>query len=337
MTEQQRDVSVIICTHAEARLDYLVQAVESLQRQSIPPNEIVVVVDHNPALAKRVRQSMPAVAVIENRERAGTSGARNSGIAAARGSIIAFLDDDAIAARDWLEQLLASYTDIRVLGVGGAIEPLWQGRRPGWFPEEFNWVVGCTYRGMPPEPATVRNLIGCNMSFRRQIFDYIGGFRDGIGRVGAQPFGCEETELCIRLAQRLPHAALCYTPRARVRHHVPPDRAGWSYFRARCYLEGRSKAQIAQLVGAGAGSATERAYVSRTLPLGIVRGLFDTLVHCDLSGLARAGAIAVGLAITTLGYLRGMVPLLLARQPLAAPAPSIAALGAERVRDEVAA
>jgi GT2 family glycosyltransferase len=336
MSEQQLDVSVIICTHTEARLAYLAQAVESLRRQSASPREILVVVDHNPALAERVRQNTPGVAVIESQERGGTSGARNSGVAAARGAIIAFLDDDAIAAPDWLEQLLASYTDA-VLGAGGAIEPLWEGHRPVWFPEEFNWVVGCTYRGMPQEPAAVRNLIGCNMSFRRQIFERIGGFRDGLGRVGAQPFGCEETELCIRLGQRLPHAALCYNPRARVRHHVPPARARWSYFRARCYLEGRSKAQIAQLVGAGAGSATERAYALRTLPLGIARGLYDAVVRGDPRGLARAGAIAVGLSITAMGYLRGMASQQLARRSMPAPAPTIAAIGADRVRDEVPA
>ena len=77
----------------------------------------------------------------------GISGARNSGIAAARGAIIAFLDDDAIAAPDWLEQLLAGYSSPNVLGVGGAIEPQWQGGRPRWFPPEFDWVVGCTYLG----------------------------------------------------------------------------------------------------------------------------------------------------------------------------------------------
>ena len=62
-------------------------------------------------------------------------------------------------------------------------------------PREFNWVVGCTHRGMPSTTAPVRNLIGCNMSFRREVFSRIGGFRDQIGRVGARPSGCDETEL----------------------------------------------------------------------------------------------------------------------------------------------
>jgi glucosyl-dolichyl phosphate glucuronosyltransferase len=322
-----QDVSVVICTHTEARWEYLAQAVQSLVCQSVLPCEVLVVVDHNPALAERARRYLPDVTVIENRESRGTSGSRNSGIAAAQGAIIAFLDDDAIAAPDWIAQLLAGYTDAYVLGVGGAIEPLWQSGRPGWFPEEFDWVVGCTYRGMPVADGAVRNLIGCNMSFRRLVFDSIGGFRKEMGRVGAQPFGCEETELCIRLAQRWPHASLRYNPRARVWHQVPAAHARWSYFWARCYLEGRSKAQVAQLVGARDGSATERTYALRTMPRGVARSLAHMFTRLDPSGLARAGAIVAGLASTTAGYLRGSLAQAFTRRPVAVPLQSIVAAG----------
>ncbi len=161
------------------------------------------------------------------------------------------------------------------------------------------------------------------MSFRREVFARIGGFRDEIGRVGARPSGCDETELCIRLRQHLPHALLLYSPLARVRHQVPAERARWAYFHARCLLEGRSKALVARLVGAGDGSATERAYTLRTLPRGVARGLVDTLARSDPSGLARAGAITLGLAITTAGYLQGIAGQLLAHRSGIAPAPAI--------------
>jgi glucosyl-dolichyl phosphate glucuronosyltransferase len=323
MRAQAGDISVVICAHTEARWEQLARAVASLRSQRLIPREILVVIDHNLALADRAYHQLPGARVIENGQRRGISGARNSGVAAARGAIIAFLDDDATAAPDWLEQLLAGYSSPNVLGVGGAIEPQWHSRRPRWFPEEFDWVVGCTYLGMPREAGPVRNLIGCNMSFRREVFAHIGGFRDQIGRVGARPSGCDETELCIRLRQRLPHALLLYNPLARVHHDVTAARARWGYFRARCLLEGRSKALVARLVGAGAGSATERAYALRTLPRGVARGVVDTLVHCDPGGLARAGAITLGLAITSAGYLQGMAGQLLARRSGIAPAPVI--------------
>ena len=96
-------------------------------------------------------------------ERRGTrefSGARNTGLSIARGEVIAFLDDDAVAVPDWLERLSEGYGDPSVLAVGGALESIWAGGRPAWFPKEFDWVVGGTYAGMPTTTTPVRNLFG---------------------------------------------------------------------------------------------------------------------------------------------------------------------------------
>lgn len=300
------DLSVIICAYTEERWPDLVAAVDSLGRQSLPPREVVVVIDHNPALLARARAAFPSAVVLANSQHPGLSGARNCGVAATHGAIVAFLDDDAVALPDWAAQLLAGYADPQVVGVGGAIEPLWQHRRPGWFPTEFDWVVGCTYRGAPTNTALVRNLIGANMSFRREVFAAVGQFRSAIGRVGAHPVGCEETELCIRIRQHWPERILLHRPEARVLHRVPAARGRWRYFRARCYGEGISKALVRQFVGARDGLSSERAYTLRTLPRGVARGLADTLGG-DPHGLLRAGAIVAGLAITTAGFVRGAV------------------------------
>ena len=308
------EFSVVICAYTLDRWEELLTASAAVQAQTRPPREVIVVVDHNRALWQRARWHLPDVKVLENEEAQGLSGARNTGIRAAHGELVAFIDEDAVAASDWLDQLGQGYGDeatgeasgaTRVLGVGGAIVPWWLTGRPRWFPEEFDWVVGCTYRGMPLSIAPVRNLIGCNMSFRREIFSTLGGFRDGIGRIGTHPAGCEETELCLRARQQWPQARLIYQPRARVAHRVPGARANWRYFGARCYFEGRSKALVTALAGSRAGLASERAYTLHTLPQGVGRGLLDAARHGQLAGLARAGAIAAGLAITTTGYVTG--------------------------------
>lgn len=305
MTHGGWDVSVVVCAYTEARWDDLVAAVRSVQGQAAPPREIVVVTDHNRGLLERVREHVQGVVVVENVESRGLSGARNSGVQAAQGAVVAFLDEDAVAAPDWLVQLKAGYDDVHVLGVGGKIEPMWSSSRPRWFPEEFDWVVGCTYRGMPKSAAPVRNLIGCNMSFRKEAFAATGGFQTGIGRVGTDPVGCEETEFCIRARKHWPDRVLLYEPRARVYHRVTSSRASWEYYRARCYAEGLSKALVSRLVGAQDGLAAEWPYTFRTLPQGIMRGLTDLVLRGDPTGLARAGAIAAGLSITTAGYLFG--------------------------------
>jgi glycosyltransferase involved in cell wall biosynthesis len=325
-------VSVVICAYTEERWDDLTAAVASVQAQTRPPAEILVVVDHNPALLARAAARWPGPGgglrprLLENEARRGLSGARNSGVAAAGGEVVAFLDDDAAAAPDWLDRLAVRYADRSVLGVGGAIEPLWLGGRPRWFPDEFDWIVGCTYRGMPRGVAPVRNLIGCNMSFRREVFDGAGGFRSEVGRIGALPLGCEETELCIRVRQRWPESRLLYDPAAAVRHRVPARRGGWRYFRARCYAEGLSKATVARLVGAGDGLASERTYTLRTLPQGVARGLRDAVLRRDATGFGRAGAIVLGLGFTAAGYLQGSVAPAL-RLPAGAAAPAVLPAG----------
>jgi glycosyltransferase involved in cell wall biosynthesis len=298
------DISVVICAYTESRWNELVDAVASMRSQTLSPLEIIVVIDHNPALFERARAAFPDVIVIENKEKRGLSGARNSGIAVVQGDKIAFMDEDATAAPDWLAQLEAGYQDPAVLGVGGTIEPVWLDGRPAWFPKEFDWVVGCTYYGMPVTAQPVRNLIGCNMSFKREVFSAVGGFRVGIGRIGVRPVGCEETELCIRVNQRWPNSKLLYDPAARVRHLVPPQRGTWHYFRSRCYSEGLSKALVAQFVGSKDGLASERTYTLRTLPQGVVRNVLHAFRR-DFNGPRRAAAIIAGLGFTTVGYLKG--------------------------------
>jgi len=299
------DISVIICAYTQQRWQDLVEAVASVRRQTLLPLEIIVVVDHNPALLAQVQEQLDGVIAVQNDEQQGLSGARNSGIAQARGRLLAFLDDDALAAPDWLQQLQEAFTDPHVLGAGGPVLPRWLAHKPDWLPPEFYWVVGCTYLGLPTTVSVVRNPIGANMCFRSVIFTTVGGFRNGIGRVGTRPVGCEETELCIRAHQRWPDHYFLYLPAATVEHRVPPQRATWRYFFARCYAEGISKAFIGRFVGARDSLSAERTYTTRTLPLGVLRNLAAPFSRRDLAGLARAAAIVSGLAATTGGYIVG--------------------------------
>ena len=272
----------------------------------MPPFETIVVVDHNGDLFRRVQQSDEQVILVSNRERPGLSGARNSGVRAASGDIVAFVDDDVIARPDWLEELVNAYQDSSVVGVGGWVEPCWTAGRPGWFPEEFNWVVGCSYEGLPKATSPIRNFIGANMSFRRHVFEAVGGFDPELGRVGTTPFGCEETEFCIRVHEKLPGSKLLHEPRARVLHRVPESRASWTYFRARCYAEGRSKATLTRLSGTGAGLASERVHAARVLPRAVARGIESAMVKRDGGALARAVVVVAGLVFTSIGYVAGV-------------------------------
>jgi GT2 family glycosyltransferase len=295
-------VSVVISTYTGRRWDDLLEAVASVQRPHANDVEVIIVVDHNERLLKRAERRISDARVVPNRYRQGLSGARNTGIAEASGAIVAFLDDDARAEPDWLHHLRSVYTDPAVIAVGGQILPDWEGGgRPANFPAEFDWVVGCTYLGMPIAREPVRNIIGANMTFRREVFDEVGGFDDALGRIGTLPAGCEETELCIRVRQALPGHEIVYEPRAVVHHRVPSDRARASYLFRRCLAEGRSKARVAAIAGGRDALSTERRYASRVLPLGIARGIAD-VARGDRCGAARATLIVCGALLTAGGY-----------------------------------
>ena len=310
-------ISVVICAYTEARWDDLVAAVVSCQTQVRPAHEIVVVIDHNPALFERVARDLTGVILTENIEQRGLSGARNSGLRVATGEVVAFIDDDAFADVHWLEALASGYEDPTVMACGGTIDPLWEGGRPAWFPLEFDWVVGCTYLGMPRSRAAVRNLIGCNMSFRMAVFDEIGGFAHGVGRLGTRPLGGEETEICIRARQRWPNRTISFEPSAIVHHRVPATRTTIGYFRSRCYAEGLSKAMVARLVGGGDALSTERGYAVRVLGGGVLRELWRAVRHGQLAAVERAAAIAFGLVVTTVGFIAGVVSIRRGRLALA--------------------
>jgi GT2 family glycosyltransferase len=297
-------VSVIICAYTEARWDSLVAGVQASFGQTHSPDQVVVVCDHNAALARRAVTEFPMATVIDNGLGRGLSGARNSGVEASLGEVVAFLDDDAVPDPTWLEHLIAPFADTMVVGTGGTAAPAWIDGRPGWLPDEFLWVVGCSYRGLPEQVASIRNPIGASMAFRRDAIVKVGGFAADLGRIGKTPLGCEETELSIRVLREHPGHRVLLVPGARVSHDVTPDRTTWSYFRARCFAEGVSKAAVARMAGQDAALSSERSYVARTLPAGVLRGAGGAL-RGRLADLGQALAIVAGLGITTAGYLRG--------------------------------
>jgi len=309
--------TVVICVYTEKRWDDIVAAVRSVAAQDVAAAETLVIVDHNPALLSRALQEFGrhGVRVLPNAHKQGLSGARNTAVAEAAGDVVVFLDDDAEARPGWLAALLAPYSDPTVAAVGGVAHPRWPANRPRVLPGaapydpnatgELDWIVGCTYTGQPEYQTEVRNLMGCNMSFRREVFERVGGFAEDIGRIGKNPLGCEETELCIRARQAYQRAGekirIVFEPAAAVDHRVSADRVEWAYLRRRSWAEGLSKAAVSKLVGSEDALSTERSYVAKVLPTAVLRELKEGRV-------SSAAAVVTALACTAAGYARGRLP-----------------------------
>ncbi|WP_310112478.1 glycosyltransferase family 2 protein [Pseudarthrobacter oxydans] len=297
-------VTVIICAYTAERWVWLLDVIDSLRLQTWAPNEVFVVVDHNEELFEQLSRTVDDVTVVRNTGPRGLSGARNTGVGLAGSDVVAFLDDDAEAAPDWLERLITLYDDPEVLAVGGRVEPVWEAGRPGYFAEELDWIVGCSHRGLPRVATEVRNVIGANMSFRLDVIRTVGGFNLTLGRRGSIPLGCEETEICIRSKMGAPGCRIVYEPAALVRHHVPASRGTVRYMLSRSWSEGISKAQVSHIVGHKRALGPERRYVRRILPRAIFAGLRDWS-RGDPAGLGRAAAVVAVVAFTSAGYFRG--------------------------------
>lgn len=307
------DTSVVVCTYDEGRWQDLAACLGSLKEQTRRPLETIVVADHNPALLERAREAFRGARVIANGHSRGLAGARNSGIDAARGEIVAFIDDDARAEPDWLENLQASFADPANVGAGGALIPSWSGHKPSWFPPEFYWVIGCSYTGLPETAGPIRNPIGANMAIRTEHLREIGGFREGgnedaprelrsRGMVRAAGNMPDDTDLAIRVKQRWPDAVWLYQPQARVHHTVTSERASLRYFLRRCHEEGAGKANLSRYIGLADGLRSERRHLSVILPRGVARGLRD-LVGGDPQGSLRTAAIVLGVFWSAAGFL----------------------------------
>ncbi len=299
-----KPISVVIATFTEKRWSDLVDAVASVKQQSLPAKEIIIAVDHNPSLLRRITTEIGDVIGIPNKFAPGASGTRNSGAAVSTGTILAFLDDDAVADPDWLLRLSEGYADESVCAVGGGIAPLWLDGRPTWFPEEFNWVVSASYKGGPVRTEPVRNLWTVNMSVLRSVFEGVGGFRPYFGKVGAQSRP-EDTELCIRIGQAWPGKAIMYNPSAKVLHKVHAGRARFSYFVLRCYHEGFGKAEMARFFGQSRVLGLEHRYVRRVLSESVLTGCYEALFRGDLDSLARVGAVISGVGCAFAGFSLG--------------------------------
>jgi len=300
----QLEVSVVICAYAQRRWAQTRAAVESALSQQPSPAQVLLVIDHNADLAAQARRELPGATVLESHETPGLSGARNTGLRAASQPITVFLDDDAAARRGWLVALVEPYSSPDVVATGGSVHPLWPGPRPKWLPPAFDWVVGCSYLGLPESVGVVRNPIGANMSMRTRPALEAGGFDVGLGRVGTRPLGCEETELAIRLTASRPGSVVLYVPDAAVDHHVGRERLKLGYFLRRCWHEGQSKAAVVRLAGSSAGLARERRHVAAVIPAALL-GDLRRVITGNLDAFVRMTAALGGLAAAVAGYLTG--------------------------------
>ena len=219
-------ISVIVCTFNGRRT--LSECLESLLKLEYPNYEVIVVNDGSTDRTPEIANSYGfRVITTENR---GLSAARNTGLKAATGEIVAYIDDDAYADPHWLRYIAGTFMNTRHVGVGG----------PNIAPPGDGSIAECVAHS-PGNPVHIllsdseaEHIPGCNMAFRKAALEAIDGFDPQFRIAG------DDVDVCWRLQQK--GWTLGYSPGAMVWHHRRNSiRAYWrqqhNYGKAESFLE----------------------------------------------------------------------------------------------------
>ena len=268
-------ISAIICTHN--RDQYLGAAIDSLLQQSFDRYEVIVIdnasTDTTADVVKARLGDSRLGYVYE--ETLGLSVARNRGAQAARGQILAYLDDDAEASEQWLAALVAVFEQHpKVAIAGGKVTLLWPDTvtaPPSWLSDELASGLGAYDLGNDLTFITNPNLTprGLNYAIRKTFLDAVGGFDANLGRVGKNLLSNEElhmTQLALRQDWQV-----AYIPDALAAHNVAPARLKPGWFLSRSWWQGISECYREQVSGR-AGVGQLRRGGER-----LVRGAYKTL------------------------------------------------------------
>lgn len=254
-------ISVIITSYSMERLRDVLELLDSIKGQTYSNIETIFVAERDVELSARVNsyvkeKAIPNVKVIFNDGEPGACAARNLGILEAKGNIVSFIDDDAVAFPEWAEEMVKAYQDDSVVGVTGPAFPLWEDESMSWFPEEFYWILSCSAWFSSNDTRDVRNVWLENASFRKEVFELAGyldtrlGPQDGSGEFKQREFNegivSEEVELSLRIKRRT-GKRIIFNPKVKVRHRVYKDRLEWSYIRQWAYWMGLSKYKLKKL------------------------------------------------------------------------------------------
>jgi glycosyltransferase involved in cell wall biosynthesis len=224
----KKTVSVVVVTYN--RPNDVKDTVDSLLGQSVKPFEVIVIDNgSNPPLNIELRSRN--IKRIRFDQEVGLSNARNYGISIARGGYIAFIDDDAVADRRWLEEIQKGIDVADILG--GPIRPAHQAVPPEWWNEkDFGECAGIGN-------ALNRFIWGGNMVVRKGAFSTVGLFNPILGRRNGKLLGFEEVDFIDRATKKGLSAQ--FMPAAVVYHKVTRKRMTFGYIVRWSYNAGKSR------------------------------------------------------------------------------------------------
>jgi GT2 family glycosyltransferase len=257
----------------------------------------------------KVYDTQGNVKIMVTEESLGAFGAGNVGVKAAQGDVIAFLDDDAVGDKRWIENLVDIYEKSDAISVGGKILPIWLSEKPDYFPEELGWLVGITHEGFAEEKVhEVRNTFGPNMSFRREVFEKIGLLNEKLGfaKGGTTYMQGAEPEFALRMKNKLGKGVI-YNPEAVVYHKIPPSKTRPRTLLRRAFYQGYSKALMKRRSSSPETLATEESYLKDLLFKYIPRRIKGIFSSNSIKEFKKLSFLIASILSVGLGFVYGYV------------------------------
>ena len=241
-----KKISVIICTYN--RSDYISKALNSLAQQTFPVDhyEIIIVnnnsTDETDALCKSFLQEHPHLNCfyfIEKQQ--GLSYARNRGIAESSGDILVFMDDDAQADKNYLQEICRFFENTPdAEACGGRIYPDYESKRPDWMSSFLLPLTSTVDMGDKIKVFKgAKYPVGANMAFKKEVFQKHGLFNTDLGRKGTNLDGSEEKDIFLKIKKD--KKQIYYLPFAIVKHQVPDKRLTYDFFKRQALGIGKSE------------------------------------------------------------------------------------------------
>jgi len=273
-------ISVILCTYN--RVSTLRGTLASLQGLHVPAHVAweLIIVDNNSSddTARVVAEYQQSAAfdvryVFEPEQ--GHSHARNRGIREAKGTILAFTDDDVTVDPHWLARIHGTYERFDCIGMGGTIVPVWPREKPAWLEDRgpYRLMKAIVSFDLGDRPCVLDTPpFGANMSFKKVAFERYGLFRTDLGRQGRDLTGGEDTEFGRRLLRN--NETLIYDPAVVVYHPVENERLTKRYWQRWYFAYGRMSARRGDDADHGVSPSSQRRKLWRRLAGHFLRWTF---------------------------------------------------------------
>lgn len=239
--------SIIVTSYSTDRLPYLKQLIDSVNNQKDNLKaEVVFVIESDRVLFDRLvlaLRDLPLFAKVIYFDRLeGMSDARNRGVLSCSGEYIAFVDDDVVLNKDYLQTLILMMETSDAIALTGPLVPIWDENRASWFPKELSWLIGSSEWLDSNTVRNLRNAWGSNYVTRKKEFLDIGGFSQDFGLHNASRYKwsdppSEDVDLSIRLSKEF-HKPILFVPKLRVGHHVTARKISWKFIAQRSYSIG---------------------------------------------------------------------------------------------------